>query len=233
VIVDANPSVRLHVTEAPPGRLRYYPRREDPIRPNPFSTWTQRSLPIGMKKAADADGATVQAPDWNAHAERARDYSGFLNFSFACRVWPTQPVYEPGMVINPHPRPTHLPNLWVSAPTDFMEPEWISLSWDKPSAVSGVQILFDSALHFHFSQSWQGYAVRAIPSLVKDYRVVAMKKDAPPVVIADVEDNYQRNCNHVADLQGVTHLRLECLSTHGLDRAQVYAFRAFGGGEQV
>ena len=222
--------IRLHVTEAPPGYLRYYPRPEDPIRPNPHSTWTLRSLPIGQVRAVDADGAAVLAPAWNERAYRAREISSFLGFSFACRVTPAQSVYEPCMVVNPHNRPTNLPNLWVSAPTSFEHPEFLDLQWDSPNDIVGIQVLFDSALHFHFGQSWQGYAVNAIPSLVKHYRIIARLADGGEIVVAEVCDNHRRNCIHSCDLTDVTGIRLECRSTHGLDRAQVYAVRVFRKG---
>jgi hypothetical protein len=227
LILEENPLIRLHVTEAPAGRLRYYPRPPDPIRPNRFSSWTLRALPIGQKRATDADGAEVLAPEWNGHAERARDLSTFLGFSYVCRTSPVQPVYEAAMVVNPHSRPSNQPNLWVSAPTAFTEPEWLDLTWDRPRDISGIQILFDSALQFHFWQSWQGYAANAIPSIVKDYRIVATGTDGSEEVVAEVEDNYQRNCSHAVDLRDVTGLRIECRSTHGMDRAQVYAVRVF------
>ena len=231
LILEENPLVRLHVTEAPPGFLRYYPRPADPIRPNPHSTWTLRSLSIGQTRAADADGAEVLAPVWNERAHRARDISSFLGFSFACRVSPAQPLYEPSMVVNPHGRPTNLPNLWVSAPSSFEQPEFLDLAWDTPRDIASVQVLFDSALHFHFGQSWQGYAVNAIPSLVKHYRIIARLADGSEKVVAEVSNNHQRNRSHPCDLTGVTGVRLECLSTHGLDRAQVYAVRVFLPGE--
>jgi hypothetical protein len=63
-------------------------------------------------------------------------------------------------------------------------------------AATLARVLFDSALHFHFWQSWQGYAVNAIPSLVKDYRIVATLTDRSEMIVAEVENNYQRNCNH-------------------------------------
>ncbi len=228
LVVEENPLLRLHVTDAPPGLLRYYPRPEDPIRPNPFSSWTMRGLPIGQKKAVDADGAEVLAPEWNDRALRARDMSSFLGFCYICRVSPEQPVYEPAMVANPHTRPTNLPNLWVSAPSSFDEPEWLELTWETPRDITGIQLLFDSALHFHFWQSWQGYAVNAIPSLVKDYRIVATRADGSETVVAEVADNHQRNRSHAADVHRVTSVRLECLATNGIDRAQVYAMRVFG-----
>jgi hypothetical protein len=231
LILEENPLVRLHVTEAPLGFLRYYPRPADPIRPNPHSTWTLRSLSIGQTRAVDADGAEVLAPVWNERAHRARDISSFLGFSFACRVSPAQPLYEPSMAVNPHGRPTNLPNLWVSAPSSFEQPEFLDLAWDSPRDIADVQVLFDSALHFHFGQSWQGYAVNAIPSLVKHYRIIARLADGSEKVVVEVSNNHQRNRSHPCDLTGVTGVRLECISTHGLDRAQVYAVRVFRTGE--
>lgn len=227
LIFDENPAVRLHVVESPPGSLRYYPRPEDPIRPNPFSTWTLRSLPIGQQRATDADGASVLAPQWSEHALRRREYSHFLGFAYACEVVPAQPLHAPGNVVNAHSRPTNLPNLWVSAPSDFQRPEWISLEWPTSRDITGVQVLFDSALHFHFGQSWQGYPVRAIPTLVKDYRIIATLGDGTPRTVVDVRDNHLRNRRHELRLDGVNALRLECLSTHGVERAQVYSLRVF------
>jgi hypothetical protein len=227
LILDENPNVRVHVKEAPPGQLRYYPRPEDPIRPNPFSTWTLRSLPIGQHRATDADGAAVIAPQWNEHALQHRDQSPFLGFSYACEVLPAQHLYGPENVTNPCSRPTNLPNLWVSADTDFSAPETLTLTWDRPRRVTAVQILFDSALHFHFSQSWQGYAATAIPTIVRDYRVIAINAAGTESIVAEVRDNHQRNVSHPCSFEDVIAMRLECISTHGLTRAQVYAFRVF------
>jgi hypothetical protein len=131
------------------------------------------------------------------------------------------------MVVSPHSRPKNQPNLWVSASTSFAKPEWLELTWTRPRHITSVQVLFDSALHFHFWQSWQGYAVNAIPSIVKDYRVIAKREDASEVVIAEVANNFHRNRVHNCDLTGVVQIRLECWSTNGVDRAQVYAVRVF------
>ena len=117
LIFNENPFIRLHVIESAPGQLRYYPRAEDPIRPNLFSNWTTRSLTIGQQKANDADGVKIVAPIWNDYAYDYRDIISFLGFSYACRIFPLQPIYVPKMVVNSHSRPTNIPNLWVSAKT--------------------------------------------------------------------------------------------------------------------
>ncbi len=170
LIFEDNPAILLHVTEAPPGQLRYYPRPEDPIRPNPYSKWTLRSLAIGQHKAADADGAKVMAPTWSEYALQFKDMSCFLGFSYMCRTSPSQPIYHPSQIINSNSRPTNTPNLWVSTKTNFENPEWVELEWDQSFAIMGIQLLFDSSLHFHFGQSWQGYQTNAIPYIIKKYK---------------------------------------------------------------
>jgi hypothetical protein len=225
LILGKNPDVAIHMTETPPGKRWYYPRPEDPIRPNPFTKWTSRALTIGMKRAVDADGAAVLAPDWNDHARQFTAQSGFLNFAWCSRTNPPQEIYSPSNVVNACPRPTHLPNLWVSAATRFERPEWIDLAWEKPRSVSEVQILFDSSLHFHFSQSWQGYLANAIPSIVRDYRIIAQHADGSFTVIAEVRGNHLRNRRHAALIDNVINIRVEVISTNGLPRAQIYAVR--------
>ncbi len=233
LIIEENPSIFLHVTEAPPGRLRYYPRPEDPIRPNLFSSWTLRSLAIGQHKAADADGARIMAPSWNEYALQFKDMSCFLGFSFMCRTSPLQPVYSPSMVVTEGSRPTHIPNLWVSAPTAFEEPEWIELLWEQDYAIRGIQLLFDSSLHFHFGQSWQGYQQNTIPSVVRAYRIISISKEGVETCLVEETANYQRNCIHSIEVSKVRKIRIECLGTNGIDRAHIYSVRVFGKQEGV
>jgi hypothetical protein len=230
LIFEANPKLAIHMTETPPGKLWFYPRPHDPIRLNYFTKWTSRTLMIGMKRAVDADGAGVVAPDWNDHARNFKGESLFLNFSHCCRTKPAQDVYQPAMVVNGHSRPTCTPNLWVSAASTFAEPEWISLSWKKPQDITEVQLLFDSSLQFHFWQSWQGYQLRGIPSIVRDYRILAEHADGGTTVVAEVSGNYQRNRRHRTAIAGVSRLRVEIIATNGLSRAQIYGIRVIKGG---
>jgi hypothetical protein len=225
LIFGANPDISLYIVESPPGLLRYYPRPFDPIRPNPFSKWTLRSLQIGQQKAADADGAMVAAPAWNQFAYENKNISTFLNFSFDCIAYPLQMVYESKMILNPHSRPTNMPNLWVSEKTSFKNPEWISLTWDKPREIECIQIIFDSSLQFHFSQSWQGYSVHAIPTIVKEYQILACLADGTETEIVHVKNNYKRNCLHETNIKNTLSIKLKCFATNGIERAQVYSLR--------
>ncbi len=231
LILGKNPDVAVHLTETPPGKRWYYPRPEDPIRPNPFTKWTSRSLMIGMTRAVDADGAGVVAPDWNDHARNFTAESLFLNFAHGCRTTPAQDLYAAEMATNGPSRPTHAPNLWVSAVSSFEVPEWICLSWENPRKIAGVQLLFDSSLHFHFWQSWQGYPLRAIPSIIRNYRIIAEHEDGTTTVVAEVTGNYQRNRRHRTAVAGVRRLRVEIAATNGITRAQLYGIRVIDGGQ--
>jgi hypothetical protein len=225
LILAANPDLAVHMAETPPGKRWSYPRPEDPIRPNPFTAWTSRSLVIGMKRAVDADGASVVTPDWSAHAMKFTAESAFLHFAYHSRTTPGQRVFDPASIANGHSRPTNQPNLWVSQTTAFNQPEWLELTWETPRDLTEIQILFDSSLHFHFWQSWQGYQRNAIPSIVRDYRITAVHENGSTTVAADVTGNFQRNRRHPVALDGVVSLRVEILSTNGIPRAQVYAIR--------
>jgi hypothetical protein len=227
LVLKKNPALAVHMTESPPGQRWYYPRPADPIRPNVFSQWTALTLDIGMDRAVEADGAKVTVPCWTDHALQFREFSRFLHYGYCAQTVPVQPVYEPHAVVNPHSRPTSVPNLWVSAPTRFASPEWLDFTWDRPQWMTSIQILFDSSLHFHFWQSWQGYPVQAIPSIVKDYRIVAHHVGGYEHTVIEVRDNYQRNRRHALALTNVTGLRIEVLGANGIDRAQIYSVRLF------
>lgn len=111
------------------------------------------------------------------------------------------------------------------APSSFAVTEWIELTWDKARDIGEIQILFDSSLHFHFWQGWQGYPVNAIPLLVKDYRIIAEQVDGTQTVVAEVAGNFQHKRRHPVKLAGITLMRLEILANHCLARAQVCAIR--------
>ena len=105
--------------------------------------------------------------------------------------------------------------------------------WRNPQLGKGIQLIFDSSLHFHFGQSWQGYTVNAIPSIIKEYRIIAKLLDESIAVIAIIVNNFQRNCYHDCNLNNVLSITLECVSTNGIERAQVYSMRVFENVSEV
>jgi len=202
LVIKANKEVSLHVGKANLGTAKYVIRPIDPIRPNPWSKWHTG------KAAIDADGV-------------------FESTAYCFEVFPEQPVYAVENCVNSWMRPTNVPNIWVSKPTNFKEPQWVDLTWDKPQSINKVDLVFDSTLDFHFKQAWTGYNKNVIPSIVKDYKLWAYDKDGNRSLIIAVEGNYQRLCKHSFGRIKMQKLRLEILATNGVDRAQVYSVRAF------
>ena len=117
--------------------------------------------------------------------------------------------------------------MWASQRTDFSEPEWIELSWDRLPSPRQIHLIFDSMLDFHFSQKWGGYKHNVFPSIVKHYRLWAIDSQGNRTLIAEVKNNYQRLCKHYCELKYVKSVRLEILATNGLDKVHVYAIRVF------
>ena len=148
--------------------------------------------------------------------------------AYCLRVDPPQPVYGAANATNPWARPTEFPNLWISAPTDWSQPEWLELVWADPQTLHEVHLLFDSSLDVHLTNLWTSYQRTALPSLVRDYRLLTRDRtNAQWVEVANVSGNYLRHRAHTFEPIRVDRLRLEVLATQGVPRAQVYTIRAY------
>jgi hypothetical protein len=196
--IVGNQNVRVHCGENPPvGAMSYAVRPIDPIRPNPFSRWGQYGR-VGQGRKA-----------------------------YCFRASPDQPVYAPENVINPWSRPTNQPNLWISAQTDFAQPEWLTFRWQEPQTMDTFDLLFDSTLDFTFYQSWRGYKHNVMPSLVQTYKLFYADDAGEWQEIASVRGNYLRHRTHRTETLCTRAVKLEILGTNGLDRAQVYSVRIY------
>lgn len=215
-----NPAVSLHYGGgAPVGMLAYTPRAEDPIRKNPYSRW---------QRFRSVRGHDPWALD---HSKPARNgqtpHNGMAADAHCLRVYPEQKVYGVEELTGPWLRPTHLPNLWISQPTDFQGPEWVQLEWDAPVQVEKAVFLFDSSLENHLPPLWGTYDQETVPSLVRDYRALVQSPEGHWETVAEVTGNYLRFREHSFDARLARAFRLEVLATNGLDRAQVFAIRMF------
>ena len=60
------------------------------------------------------------------------------------QILPRQKKLYSAQNIACHPvRPSDLPNLWVSKPSDFKYPEFLEFFWDNPVSISSITIHFD------------------------------------------------------------------------------------------
>ena len=147
--------------------------------------------------------------------------------SFCFKLTPNQPAYSPENIVNGHKRPSRLPNLWISEPTDFTYPEFIELHWPETVSISEISIVFDSTLEYPFPAHPTPMPRRAISSIVKEYRIYAANKVGHWSEIIHVEDNFLGFRNHSFDAFETKAIELEVLSTHGLPRAQVYQIHVY------
>jgi hypothetical protein len=116
-----------------------------------------------------------------------RDWDYLLDIwnepSYCLRIYPPQRVYAPENVAGEWARPTFLPNLWISAPTDFSRPEHLTFEWGKISALDRLQLIFDTSIDNSLAVfqgdtncQWGGYPAASVPAAVKDYRCWSAKR---------------------------------------------------------
>ena len=150
-----------------------------------------------------------------------------LSLSPKVEVEPIPQVYLPENVLNHSFRPDNLPNLWISKPTDFKYPEFIELEWDEIKSISCVEISFDPSYEFLYPSKPTTMEDKNFKSLVKNYRLYATGEEKKSQLLVDVCDNQVAFRSHSFDPVEVKGIELEIISTHGLDRAQVYQIRVY------
>ncbi len=197
---------------------------------------TGKFAPVGIRALFRRKGS----PDSNVHTEKENldwNVPGSLKdvSAYCIRIKPEQPVYGVQNIINPWNRPVFLPNLWISAPTDFRTPEWVHLKWEQQREINSVELIFDSSLDYMLSAfradgncELNGYDFNVIPSLVKDYRVL-VKSDGPGdwKEVAAVCGNHQRLRVHKFEPVRASQLKVEIWATNGINRAQIYCIRVY------
>lgn len=110
---------------------------------------------------------------------------------------------------------------------------WIELAWNSPQTIRQVQITFDSGFHRELtltsSDSHNAQMVRAPqPETVRDYAILAKRKDGKEIELAKVTGNHQRLRRHNFAPVEVQSIRLEVLATNGSEQARVYEVRCYG-----
>ncbi len=143
------------------------------------------------------------------------------------KVFPTQNPYISENVKVPNNRPTNLPNLWVSQSTDFKYPEYLDFQWEKQMTISSVEIIFDSSSEFLFPRRPKTFKTKIISSLVKDYNLYYLNSFGHSKKILEVRNNSRGFRIHEFEPVHTNHLELEIVASHGINRAQLYQFRAF------
>ena len=139
----------------------------------------------------------------------------------------------PEYVINGVTRdmPGEVENRWMGDMEENGAP-WIELTWDESETIGHVQLVFDSGFHRELTLTAQYPRQNRMelgpqPETVKDYTLTAVTPNGDEVILAEVEDNYQRLCRHTFDPVEVETLRLTVHATNGTPEARVYEIRCY------
>ncbi|SDE25225.1 FAD dependent oxidoreductase [Paenibacillus sp. UNCCL117] len=113
---------------------------------------------------------------------------------------------------------------WMSEPGD--DNPWLELQWEEPVTVSRITVVLDTGLHrllmlCHLGaiQKYMQWG-RPQAETLKEFKLVAFD-GRETTEIAHVKDNFQRMIHLPVTLKGLKTLRLEVISTNGLDHARV------------
>jgi hypothetical protein len=137
-------------------------------------------------------------------------------------IIPNQNIYQANEVITDSSRPYKIPGLWISRPTTFSYPEFIELSWTTPISVSRIDLFFDPSFGYNSFPHPQPTKCGSSISLIKDYKIYSTDPSGKSSCLIEVQENLSAHRSHLFEDQPIKSIELEILSTHGLDRAQVF-----------
>jgi hypothetical protein len=118
---------------------------------------------------------------------------------------------------------------WMSQPGD--KSPWLELRWDAGVKLSRVTLVLDTGLHRFLTLTHEPSTRRRMewgpqPETLKDFRLqVQTSGSADWTLIASVKDNYQRQLQFDIRPQEVTALRIDGITTNGLDHARIMEIR--------
>lgn len=148
--------------------------------------------------------------------------------AFLLRLTPPSKPYSPAHIISGINRPETTANLWVSDPRQPL-PQAIELTLPRAAPIAHVQVTFDDDLdaNLYLPPPWGRLGQGTPPTLVRDYRLLAMENRAWRELLCESDNHLRRRVHAVAPLT-TDRLKLECLATHGAPEARVYEIRLYG-----
>jgi hypothetical protein len=117
--------------------------------------------------------------------------------------------------------------LWISEPTDFRYPEFLEFHWDEPREISSIDLVFDASSEFLVPARPTKFSSACVTSIVSHYKIFFMDKIGHWKELIEVKGNTLSFRTHEFPTVSTNALEFEIISTHGLDRAQVYQVRAY------
>jgi hypothetical protein len=143
------------------------------------------------------------------------------------RLDPPSRAFEATRAVGGYQRPFGGPELWVSRPTNFAEPEWLRLDWSEVQEIRTVDLVFDddvdvelNTLHHHRTPE------EIFPELVRDYAIDVLDGVNWREVVS-VTSNRRRHREHKIDAIRTRAVRLRVLATNGVPQARVVSLRIY------
>lgn len=169
------------------------------------------------------------APASNPYCEYAVpiNYSPTPHRCAIVEIFPPQKIYDVEHMKSEHSRPSREPDLWISQPTDFAYPEFIEVNWDQSVNISRIDLFFDPSFGYQTPAAPSSASIASPLSLIKDYNLYYTSNTGKSTLIKQVTNNRSSHRFHLFDLANVRSLEVEIISTHGLNRAQVFKIAAY------
>ncbi len=190
----------LECEHAPVGHILLYPRNSFPESP-PSNPYCEYAVPI--------------------------NHSPIPHRSAILETFPPQKSYDVDHVKSAYSRPSKKPDLWISQPTSFVYPEFIEVTWDQTVNISRIDLFFDPSFGYQTPPFPTSGSIPTPISLIKDYNLYYTSSSGKSTLIEKVTNNYSSHRYHLLDLVDVQSLEVEIISTHGLNRAQVFKIAAY------
>ncbi len=172
----------------------------------------------------------TQAAVWNPEAPGPGGAPGLWQMqrgTLLFRTVPSSRPFGPHNVLSGVTRPWDAAHLWISdpdhGPPSPERPPWLQLDFPHAITLEEVQLTFDSDLDHEPGDG-------AVPTIVRDYRLLSTADGRTWQEVMAVEGNYQRLRRHRVVPVRARSLRLEVLATNGAPVARVVEVRAYGTG---
>ena len=152
-----------------------------------------------------------------------RNYHPVPHNCAVMKLHPIQKNYQANEVTTHSSRPHKGPDLWVSQPTDFTYPEFIEISWSTIVTLNRIELFFDPSFGYNSLPHPKPIENGAIScSIIKDYNIYTTDPCGKSVRLIEVRDNQEVHRSHLFEDRLIKSIELEIVSTHGLDRAQIF-----------
>ncbi len=189
---------------------------------------------VSLHVADDAEPGTLffrhrEPPADEVYTEQWRAWKYILHRRSVCfRLTTPTDAFAPSQVVGGYARPYGGPQMWVS---DILEQDpapWIELSWDEPTPIREIAMIFDDEveedlinLHHHRTPD------DVLPGLVRDYRVELEVAGKWQVAAASTDNRRRHRAHRLPAATLATKLRVVVEATNGAPRAHVVAVRAY------